>query len=343
MPTTTEAPALTPPRQARRRWARRWPTSGAGTMPIEYPGGGVVAEHTAVRERVGIFDVSHLGKARVTGPGAADFVNDCLTDDLAPDRPGPGAVHDVLQRDRRASSTTSSHYLRCRRTTSSSSRTPPTRRRSSSCSTAAARRRHHRREPARRLRRARGAGPAPPTRCCVASACRSSHDYMSFVETDLGGPARSSSAAPATPASAGTSSCPPWDVAGLGVGRARRSRRPGSGRPAGRSGRPRHLRTEMGYPLHGQRPRRSTSPRCRRGSAGRWAGASPGSAAVTPSPPSGPQAVPPDARARGDQPRHPSFALRRAGRHRCGRRRGHLGHLLAHPQAGVALALLDGR
>jgi aminomethyltransferase len=51
-------------------------------MPIEYPGGGVVREHTAVRERVGIFDVSHLGKASVTGPGAVEFVNSCLANDL---------------------------------------------------------------------------------------------------------------------------------------------------------------------------------------------------------------------------------------------------------------------
>ncbi len=61
---------------------------GGWEMPIEYPGGGVVAEHTAVRERVGIFDVSHLGKARVSGPGAVDFVNSCLTNDLR--RIGPG-------------------------------------------------------------------------------------------------------------------------------------------------------------------------------------------------------------------------------------------------------------
>ncbi|NHI20923.1 glycine cleavage system aminomethyltransferase GcvT [Phycicoccus endophyticus] len=61
---------------------------GGWSMPIEYPGGGVVAEHTAVRERVGLFDVSHLGKARVSGPGAADFVNACLTNDLR--RIGPG-------------------------------------------------------------------------------------------------------------------------------------------------------------------------------------------------------------------------------------------------------------
>ena len=42
---------------------------GGWSMPLEYAGGGVVAEHTAVRERVGVFDVSHLGKATVTGPG----------------------------------------------------------------------------------------------------------------------------------------------------------------------------------------------------------------------------------------------------------------------------------
>jgi aminomethyltransferase len=55
---------------------------GGWEMPIEYPGGGVVREHTAVRERVGLFDVSHLGKASVTGAGAAAFVNACLTNDL---------------------------------------------------------------------------------------------------------------------------------------------------------------------------------------------------------------------------------------------------------------------
>src|SRR5690349_94912 len=61
---------------------------GGWGMPIEYPGGGVVAEHTAVRERVGVFDVSHLGKASVTGPGAADFVNSCFTNDVRRIQPG---------------------------------------------------------------------------------------------------------------------------------------------------------------------------------------------------------------------------------------------------------------
>lgn len=55
---------------------------GGWMMPIEYPEYGVLAEHAAVRERVGIFDVSHLGKARVSGPGALDFLNAQVTNDL---------------------------------------------------------------------------------------------------------------------------------------------------------------------------------------------------------------------------------------------------------------------
>lgn len=55
---------------------------GGWMMPIEYPGAGVLAEHAAVRERVGLFDVSHLGKASVVGQGALDFLNGCLTNDL---------------------------------------------------------------------------------------------------------------------------------------------------------------------------------------------------------------------------------------------------------------------
>jgi aminomethyltransferase len=57
-------------------------------MPLEYAGGGVLKEHGAVREAVGVFDVSHLGKARVRGAGAADFVNACLTNDLGRIKPG---------------------------------------------------------------------------------------------------------------------------------------------------------------------------------------------------------------------------------------------------------------
>jgi aminomethyltransferase len=64
------------------------------SMPLEYAGAGVLAEHTAVRNAVGIFDVSHLGKATVAGPGAADFVNRCLTADLR--KIGPGQAQYTL-------------------------------------------------------------------------------------------------------------------------------------------------------------------------------------------------------------------------------------------------------
>jgi aminomethyltransferase len=61
---------------------------GGWSMPLEYAGGGVVKEHLAVRTAVGVFDVSHLGKVLVSGPGAADFLNGCLTNDLGRIAPG---------------------------------------------------------------------------------------------------------------------------------------------------------------------------------------------------------------------------------------------------------------
>ncbi len=67
---------------------------GGWEMPLEYAGGGVLAEHKAVREAVGLFDVSHLGKALVRGTGAAAYVNACFTNDL--DRIVPGKAQYTL-------------------------------------------------------------------------------------------------------------------------------------------------------------------------------------------------------------------------------------------------------
>jgi aminomethyltransferase len=53
---------------------------GGWEMPLQYAG--VVPEHTAVREAVGVFDVSHLGKLVVRGDGASAFINSCFTNDL---------------------------------------------------------------------------------------------------------------------------------------------------------------------------------------------------------------------------------------------------------------------
>jgi aminomethyltransferase len=64
------------------------------SMPIEYAGGGVLAEHTAVRTAVGLFDVSHLGTGTVRGPGAAALINESLTNDLG--RIGPGQAQYTL-------------------------------------------------------------------------------------------------------------------------------------------------------------------------------------------------------------------------------------------------------
>ncbi|WP_099021916.1 glycine cleavage system aminomethyltransferase GcvT [Mycolicibacterium palauense] len=65
---------------------------GGWLMPVSYAG--TVAEHNATRNAVGLFDVSHLGKALVRGPGAAEFVNSALTNDLR--RIGPGKAQYTL-------------------------------------------------------------------------------------------------------------------------------------------------------------------------------------------------------------------------------------------------------
>jgi glycine cleavage system T protein (aminomethyltransferase) len=62
-------------------------------MPIQYQG--TMSEHQAVRERVGVFDLSHLGKVEVRGPGAHDALQHALSNDL--DRlTEPGAAQYTL-------------------------------------------------------------------------------------------------------------------------------------------------------------------------------------------------------------------------------------------------------
>ncbi len=49
-------------------------------MPIQYEG--IVAEHRAVRGGVGVFDVSHMGEIRLTGPGARAYANRLVTNQV---------------------------------------------------------------------------------------------------------------------------------------------------------------------------------------------------------------------------------------------------------------------
>src|SRR3954449_5053167 len=78
----TDALSRSPLHDRHVRLGAKFASFGGWEMPLEYAGGGVLREHAAVREAAGVFDVSHLGKARVAGPGAAAFVNSCLTNDL---------------------------------------------------------------------------------------------------------------------------------------------------------------------------------------------------------------------------------------------------------------------
>src|SRR3954453_19148806 len=64
-------------------------------MPVQYAG--IRPEHLAVRERAGVFDVSHMGEIETTGPGAEDFLQRVLSNDVARIAPD-GAQYSVLCR-----------------------------------------------------------------------------------------------------------------------------------------------------------------------------------------------------------------------------------------------------
>ena len=67
---------------------------GGWAMPIEYEG--TLSEHRAVRERVGLFDLSHLGKVDVLGPSAFDALQGLLTNDLRKVDVGRAQYHHLL-------------------------------------------------------------------------------------------------------------------------------------------------------------------------------------------------------------------------------------------------------
>jgi aminomethyltransferase len=53
---------------------------GGWNMPVFYSS--ILEEHQAVRQRVGIFDISHMGQIRVSGPSAEQWLNTLLTNNL---------------------------------------------------------------------------------------------------------------------------------------------------------------------------------------------------------------------------------------------------------------------
>ena len=56
------------------------------SMPVQYSG--VLAEHDAVRNAAGLFDVSHLGRFRVEGPGSTELLRGLLCNDVSVIDPG---------------------------------------------------------------------------------------------------------------------------------------------------------------------------------------------------------------------------------------------------------------
>ncbi len=78
--------AETPLRAAHEALGARFTDFGGWDMPLQYEG--VVAEHMAVREAVGVFDVTHLGRFRLSGAGATEALRTELCNDIAKVTPG---------------------------------------------------------------------------------------------------------------------------------------------------------------------------------------------------------------------------------------------------------------
>jgi glycine cleavage system T protein (aminomethyltransferase) len=65
-------------------------------LPVQYPTG-ITAEHRAVREKAGLFDVSHMGELIVRGPQAVEFANYVTTNDVAALVPGQAQYSAILR------------------------------------------------------------------------------------------------------------------------------------------------------------------------------------------------------------------------------------------------------
>ena len=217
-------------------------------MPIEYSGG-VVTEHTAVRDGRRASSTSATWARRTCAARVrATFVNDCLTNDLR--RIGPGQAQYTLCCDDATGGVVDDLIAySAARTMSSSSPTPPTPPRSSACSQAAAPDGIGVERPQATFGVLAVQGPRSARGAGRASGLPTDHDYMRFTRAELGG-------VPMTVCRTGYTGEHGYELLPR-VGRRRR----GLGRaarpaavgvlPCGLGARD-TLRTEMGYPLHGQ-------------------------------------------------------------------------------------------
>src|SRR5262245_26023629 len=70
----------TPLYAAHQKLGARLVEFGGWEMPVQYSS--IVDEHLAVRRAAGLFDISHMGELRASGPQALNFLNTVLTNDL---------------------------------------------------------------------------------------------------------------------------------------------------------------------------------------------------------------------------------------------------------------------
>ena len=76
----TQTLRRTPLYAAHFEWGAKMMAFGGWEMPVQYSS--IVAEHMAVREQVGLFDISHMGEVLVAGPNAESVLNHLLTNDV---------------------------------------------------------------------------------------------------------------------------------------------------------------------------------------------------------------------------------------------------------------------
>lgn len=70
---------------------------GGWEMPVTFDS--IRAEHTAVRESIGIFDVSHMGEISVSGPDASELMNRLTTNDIHALDPGDAQYSCIVRED----------------------------------------------------------------------------------------------------------------------------------------------------------------------------------------------------------------------------------------------------
>ena len=79
------------------RHGARFVDFGGWEMPVQYKS--ILDEHRAVRQRAGLFDVSHMGEVEVTGPEAARFLDRLVTNDVTKLFPGRVLYSTMCQPD----------------------------------------------------------------------------------------------------------------------------------------------------------------------------------------------------------------------------------------------------